>query len=275
MEHLWFLGKKLIGAAMMPVPVVLLLGAVGAVGWLRGRRWGRNLVLFSLALLLVLSLPVVSRFLIQPLERDAGPVANPAALAARGIKTVVVLSGGVHAAVGPPAEWLGNSSLRRTLEGARLWRGIPGCRLIISGGPPLSGPAAAEVMAGLARQVGVPAGAMTLDCASRDTEDQARALRAMLGSRPFALVTSAFHMRRALWWLRRHGLRPVPAPTDFQTGGPWPVAADFLPQAGGLWGAHVALHEYLGMAWAHIKGLWLPAPGGDEAAPGTKSRPER
>ncbi len=270
MEQTWFLFKKLAGEAMMPVPLVLLLSGLGVVAWLRGRGWGRALTILALLLLLVLSLPVVSYQLLLPLERRAGSTADPAALAARGIDTVVVLSGGVHQAAGPPADWLGGSSLRRTLEGARLWRGIPGARLVITGGPPLAGPDAAAVMAKLARQVGVPVAAMTLERKSRDTEEQARALFAMLGRRPFALVTSAYHMHRALWWLRRYGLRPLPAPTDFKTAGFGPTLADFLPQPGGLWGAHVALHEYLGMAWAWLKGLWLPAPPGAERAAGRR-----
>lgn len=260
MDSAFFLIKKLLSLLLMPAGLVLALAGLGILGWLRGRGWGRALTVAAFLLLLVLSLPVVSYHLLLPLESRAGEPADAARLAALGITDVVVLSGGVDAAPGPPPESLGASTLRRVLEGIRLWREVPGSRLVISGGSFRGGVPAAVLMARVAEQAGVPSSEIVLESDSRDTEDQARRLSAMLGSKPFALVTSAYHMPRTLWWLGLYGLKPVPAPVDFRTSGFRSGLMAWLPQAASLVGAQLALHEYLGRVWAQIKSWWLPMP---------------
>ena len=61
-----------------------------------------------------------------------------------------------------------------------------------------------------------------------------------------ALVTSAFHMRRALQEFKRVSLNPTPMATDFK------VSSDrnflyYLPSSYGLFLSCVAMHEYLGL----------------------------
>ncbi len=61
-----------------------------------------------------------------------------------------------------------------------------------------------------------------------------------------ALVTSAFHMKRALYEFNRVGLKPTPMATDFK------INYDdrflyYLPSSAGLNLTTIALHEYLGL----------------------------
>jgi uncharacterized SAM-binding protein YcdF (DUF218 family) len=77
----------------------------------------------------------------------------------------------------------------------------------------------------------------------------------MIGRERFILVTSAAHMPRSMALFRKRGLEPIPAPADFrapetQSSGP----SRFFPGAGALGQTQTALHEYLGLAWAWLRG---------------------
>jgi len=71
----------------------------------------------------------------------------------------------------------------------------------------------------LLRDLGVPATAIRVETASRNTAENARftaALLARLGARRVLLVTSAWHMRRAQLLFERAGLEVIPAATDYE-----------------------------------------------------------
>jgi len=54
---------------------------------------------------------------------------------------------------------------------------------------------------------------------------------------------------------RKQGMNPIAAPTDFESlsAESWTPSA-FYPSAGGLRRAELAVHEYLGLAWAKVRG---------------------
>jgi uncharacterized SAM-binding protein YcdF (DUF218 family) len=89
---------------------------------------------------------------------------------------------------------------------------------------------------------------------SRDTNDQAHFLADELQGRPFALVTSAFHIPRSLMLFQRQGLKPIPAPADFRSATGKPGVRSFIPTAGGLFMAQLAVHEYLGLVFYGLQG---------------------
>lgn len=252
-----FLFKKLITPFLMPVPfcmAVLLLGL--ALLWTgRGPRAGRRLATLGALLLLLLGYGAVSGRLLASLERRHAPVADVSAAAGR-VRWVVVLGGGSSSDEGLPAVMrLSEGSLARLVEGVRLQRQLPESRLLVSGGSVFGSQPDAETMSALAVELGVDRGALELDAHSPDTETQAEVVHARLGAEEFYLVTSASHMPRALALFRKAGTNPLPAPTHFLTQNdrglaPW----DFFPSSGGLRRAEAATHEYLGLAWAKVRG---------------------
>lgn len=257
MESILFVAKKLAAWLLFPVGLVLALGAAGFILWRGrpGRRLGPTLLIVAWALLAALSMPVVGGLLLAPLESDAGDYADPAALKTAGVTDVVVLSGSHRPGPLSPADALGSSTSLRLLEGLRLWRGLgPEARLVLSGGGFADGGSAAAPMGELAVRLGVPREAMVLEEKSWDTKDQAVALRSLLDGRPFALVTSASHLPRALMIFRNHGLRPLPAPADFLSRSPGAGLFAWLPQGQGLANSERALYEYIGLAWTWLIG---------------------
>ena len=137
----------------------------------------------------------------------------------------------------------------------RLQRQLPGGRLLLSGGSVFGSAPDSETMSALAVGLGVDPAALELDAVSPDTETQAAVVRARLGDEEFFLVTSASHMHRALALFRKAGTNPLPAPTQFlvqESGGVAP--GDFFPGSGGLRRAETVAYEYLGLAWAKMRG---------------------
>ncbi len=263
MDEIWFVAKKLISRLVFPVGLVLVLGVAGGL-WrgLRPRsRAGSWLMALAGLLLFLLASPLVSHWLMASLEARAGDYADPARLAALGVRQVVVLAGGMNQGDLTPGDRLGRHTLKRLLEGLRLWRALPGSRLILSGGSYLGQPEAVA-MAALARELGAPEEALVLETTSWDTEDQARVLAQRLGREPFALVTSASHLPRSLLLFRAYGAHPQPAPADFSARD-WAWNYEVvMPTAAALAGSEAAFYEYVGLTWLRLRdalGL-LPTP---------------
>lgn len=257
MAAVWFVVKKIIARALFPLGQVLVLWLAGAIIWLRHprSRLGPVLLLLAGLLLLFYAMPVTGGFLLHRLEAQNWHYAQPAQLKEQGVAYIVVLSGSLRGGELSKYDRLGYSSTLRLMEGVRLWRGLPAGKLVLSGGSFLYKITAARAMADLALELGVPRESIVIEQGSWDTDDQAKALAKLLGAKPFALVTSASHLPRALAIFRSYGLKPLPAPADFMTKGRKLSFYSFLPQAGGLMASEVAFYEYLGLTWRWLKGL--------------------
>ena len=114
----------------------------------------------------------------------------------------------------------------------------------------------AEVMADTAVGWGVDHKNIVVEKEAADTKDHVTYVKKIVGEEPFILVTSASHMPRAMALFRKHGMEPIPAPTDYMVkereGGLTPGV--FFPGAGSLEKAERAVHEYLGLVWAWLRG---------------------
>ena len=62
----------------------------------------------------------------------------------------------------------------------------------------------------------------------------------------FFLVTSAYHMPRAVRLMQRVGAHPIPAPTGQRVGAS--PGTGLRPTSAGMRNTEIALHEYLGLA---------------------------
>jgi uncharacterized SAM-binding protein YcdF (DUF218 family) len=252
-----FFFKKLVGPFLMPVPfgLALLLLGLALVWFTRRQRAGKWLATLGALALLVLGYGVVSGSLLATLERRHAPVTDVSAAAGR-VRWVVVLGGGSSADPGLPAVMrLSEGSLARLVEGIRLQRQLPGSKLLLSGGSVFGSAPDAETMRALAVELGVDPAALDLDTVSPDTETQAEVVRARVGAEEFYLVTSASHMPRSLALFRKAGTNPLPAPTHFLVQANRGLApGDFFPSTGGLRRAEAAAYEYLGLAWAKVRG---------------------
>ena len=111
---------------------------------------------------------------------------------------------------------LGSPSLRRTIEGVRLYHLGLAPRILLLGPGRHAGPTEASVRARLARELGVPEQALELEARGTTTRQEARLAWERLGGqgrRRVLLVTGSFHMLRARALFARAGFQVLPAPT--------------------------------------------------------------
>jgi uncharacterized SAM-binding protein YcdF (DUF218 family) len=172
------------------------------------------------------------------------------------VKLIVVLGGGhVSDPKLPITSQISEPSLVRLVEGIRIHRGLPGSKLVLSGGKPFETISNAEIMAGVAIAIGVKNQDLILEDISKDTEDEARLIQEIVGQEQFILVTSASHMPRSMALFKKLEMDPIPAPTDYLVKESLEMNPNkFYPRAENLDRAERAFHEYLGLAWAKLRG---------------------
>ncbi len=105
----------------------------------------------------------------------------------------------------------------------------------------------------LALALGVDPSALLAEERSLNTHDQAVFIGRIVGKDSFILVTSASHMPRAMGMFRKEGMDPVPAPTGHMVAeSNWVFR--YVPSAGALKNTRGAVYEFLGLAWARMRG---------------------
>jgi len=251
-----FLFKKIVGPIFFPVPLVLgILVLAFILLYTRKQRSGRALVLIAILLLGSFSYDVASERLLRHLEYSYPPLTDIGNL--QDIKWVVVLGGG-HTSDPklPVTSQLSEASLCRLVEGIRLHRELPKSKLILSGGGFFDRVSDAKVLSEVAMAIGVKKKNILLEEISKDTEDQARLIQQIVSKDQFILITSASHMPRTMAFFRRLGMDPFPAPTEHLVKERAAITPGrFYPSAGGLRKTERAFYEYLGLAWAKLRGL--------------------
>ncbi len=250
-----FVFKKLLGGLMMPLSLTLLLFLVGLLFLWFTRRQKTGKVLITAGALLLLAQVYGWGFepALKSLEREMPPVATvPAGV---GYRWVVVLGGGTYSDQAIPLHSrLSQGSLARLVEGVRLYRQLPGAKLILSGGEVFGFGSDAEAMRDLAIQLGVNPIDIVTDLESQDTEAQAAIVRQRVGSDPVLLVTSASHMVRATGLFRRAGVEVLPAPTHYLAqSNSVSSPTDIFPSADGFTEAQRLVYEYMGIIWAKLR----------------------
>lgn len=250
-----FFLKKVVGAALMPLPALIVLGIVGWTLWMRRRRRaGPALVAAALVGLTVLSLTPVADVLVRRVETRSP------AFPGDSVDFVVVLGHGhVSDPTLPASARLSSQALKRLVEGLSIARAQPWSTLVLSGWGGDQPVPNAEAYRDVALGLGFPEERIQLEPRPRDTAQEAALLEPVLSGRRFALVTSATHMDRALALFRARGLDPVPAPTGHLAGSAAAYGILALaPDEENLARARAAWYETVGRTWARLTGQDRP-----------------
>lgn len=166
---------------------------------------------------------------------------------------VIVLGG----AIGHPGSFaahsqvpLGDAAERMSVP-VGLLRQRPGLELVFSGGEGrllVTGVSESEMASAFYREQGLDMAKLRLEGGSRSTRENAQQVSKLLAERcqqPWLLVTSAWHMPRAMAEFQAVGCKVTPFPVDFRTGESTPLTEYSLAQSLLSW--QVALHEWLGL----------------------------
>lgn len=230
-----------------PLSIGMTFLAAGAFSLAKGwRKTSFALLLSSFALLWFFSSGLMLIALGARLEKMYPPRSVEELPCA---DAVVVLGGGVGACTNSLKYAEMYTGADRVAHAARIMKAGKAPVVVVSG----SGEEDSSVP--LLMEAGVPREAIIVEAGSRNTEENARFVGEMLKNRSaerrILLVTSSWHMRRALLMFSRHaaGAEVIPAATDYEALVYLGKGCDidwFIPSAETLYRNTMMLKEYVG-----------------------------
>ncbi len=253
---MFFILSKLLGFLILPSGILLVLWTIlllqknraksSPLGWL---TWLLTYLLFC---------PAFVMFLGRQLEYPENRVP-----AHKTFKVAVVLTGNIITPeVNFPDHLHLKGSADRLWQALRLYKEGKAEHILISGGDTgiLSKSSLLEI--DLARQFllrnGVPSTHILLDRKARNTHENAiycsEIIKKKYPGEEILLITSAFHMKRALGCFHKAGLKAFPFPSDFIGAHKSPDLSDFTPSAGSMAVTELFWKEQIGTLIYRFKG---------------------
>lgn len=255
--------RRLLTRLAMPLPVGLGL-AIGAGGaalllgrWPRLRRLAIAMAASGVLLLWIAAMPWTAQALLRGLEAPYPP--RPAAAcggATQPVDAIVVLGGAIAPQLIGDTRGRLHRASDRLREAALLFHASCAPRLLASAGGGVDPPAMtseADATRAFFGELGIPSAALIVEAQSRTTAENAHYSADALGTgehRPrILLVTSAWHLRRAVPLFEHEGFEVLPVGADYR-GNVWCRGAGcLLPDSGAL--------DATGMAWKEYLGYWV------------------
>jgi len=260
MSPFFFGVYKFVKYGVYPLTWVLVcFGSALLLAWLpsspRRRRWLRRALVIGVCWLLLVSAPMTS-YAVMSLLEGWYPAPHPGD---GPFDAIVVLGGGIRdqGTLRPLVE-LSDESQHRTWCGVEWYHRHAASTLVMTGGDGRVfgvGAREAPAMKDAAIRLGVPPDAVLIDDAARTTYENALGTKQVLGSgKHILLVTSAYHIPRAVALFAKQGFTVTPAPCGFHARNRledlWRGVTLFevLPTSRGLQRTTDALEELAGMA---------------------------
>ena len=240
---------KLLPLLVSPLGVIAFLLFINI--WLKKR----SLTFFTLVILLVFSLPLTARFIWQGLEKDY-PYSEIRSLNTH--DAVIVLSGMLHQFEvdgAMQAEW---NDPDRFFAGLEILRQGKAKNIIFTGGkmPWSNARAEGELLREVALIMGVSDEKIKLSGYASNTAEEALAVARLMSENNFKsaiLVTSSFHMPRAMQLLNKAGINVEAYSTDFKVSGTSVDWLDYIPSAEGFRDTSNGIREYIGRLYYQLK----------------------
>ena len=246
-----FILKKILISFFLPPGIFIVLLVISGIYFFLKRQWKICIInLLTGISLLAFSMAPVSDAMLMWLEYSFIIPKNQ-------VGDVIILMGGGVYDKAPDMSGNGSPSedmLGRVITAVRLQKKL-GVPVIVSGGAAFKERAAeAPIVKRFLTDLGVPPDKVILEDKSRDTIENARFTQSICkknGYKKPILVTSAYHMKRAVMSFKKIKMDVLPFPAHYRT---WKdriyIWEDYLP--GELENAATAIHEYLGLLFYMI-----------------------
>jgi uncharacterized SAM-binding protein YcdF (DUF218 family) len=265
----FFIVSKIAGFLVQPSTLIALavVGGLAMAQLTRRTRLGLRIATAGATALVAAGLLPVGNLLVLPLEQRFAGVRLPAESAIAG----TILLGGFEdgwVSAGRPGLAV-NEAAERLTEGLRLVRRLGDTPVVFSGGAAVllvAGADAAGPVGRYLQEMGIDARRIVLEGRSRNTYENAvytRDLVRPVPGRRWVLLTSAYHMPRAVGIFRKAGFDVAPYPVDFRTRGPEDLLRPFERIPAGLERLDLGAREWIGLVAYWITGrtdALLPAP---------------
>lgn len=258
--------SKAVSFLIVPSNVIASLAGIAFILLIFRFRIGAAAAGVALGAFLAAAFSPIGNLLLTPLEqRFPGlPADSPAS-----IDGIIVLGGSYDTVT---HSYMSTIYLREDTEPMgvvpALARRYPKARIVISGGmdPSVPGPSEAAIVKGYFISFGIPADRITLEESSKTTAENARFTAETIRPGPgtqWILVTSAYHIPRAIGAFRKAGFNVIACPAGWRTQG-WKDS--WLPESTAtenLRRVDVAIHEWMGLLTYRLSGYsaeWFPGP---------------
>ena len=255
---MFFTLSKALGFLAVPSNLLIAIGIAGLIILCtQFRRLASWLVVTSIVLIAVAGLSPLGNALILPLEQRF-----PQWDASRGPPDgIVVLGGAILPGIsdGRGDVALGGAAERITVT-AELARRYPNARILFSGGDNallFDQGAEAPFAVHQLETLGVAHDRIKAEEQSRNTVENAVFSRLLANPKPgerWVLVTSAFHMPRAVAAFRAAGFPIEAYPVDWRTRGVNDAVTPFASLSEGLGQTDIAAHEWVGLLVYRLTG---------------------
>lgn len=237
------------------IGILLISGTI--LLWTKKQYIARIVLTLGVSLLIIFSYDPLVEVLLNQLENKYSGFEVTQLKDSDKIKYVVVLAGGYievpesH----PLSTKLGKATNIRVIEGIKIYREIPGSKLVFTG-KGWAKMTEAEAMKKFAISLGVKAEDIILENESTNTIDHTVYLKSILKSDQFILVTSALHMPRSMGLFLKAGYHPIAAPTGHILTGKYALfnMKVALPTGDNLFASDLIFNEYASTILAKLKG---------------------
>lgn len=254
--------RRLLTRLVMPLPVGLglAIGAGGAALMLgrfpRLQRVAITLVAIGVILVWIAAMPWTANALMRGLEATYPPRLTACGGAAQPVDAIVVLGGAIAPQLIGDTRGRLHRGSDRLREAALLFHAGCAPRLLASAGGGVEPPATAseaDAIRTFFAELGIPAAALIVEDQSRTTGENAlysaRVLRFGERQPRILLVTSAWHLRRAVPLFEAVGFDVLPVGADYRSLSGCGGIHCVLPDSGAL--------DDTGKAWKEYLGYWV------------------
>jgi uncharacterized SAM-binding protein YcdF (DUF218 family) len=263
--------SKAVSFFLIPSNVIASLAVLGLVLLIIRLRSGAVAAGVAVGALVLAALSPLGNLLLTPLEQRFPELPSDD----RGRVDGIIVLGGSYDTV--THSYVSTIYLREDTEPVAVVPGLarqyPEARIIISGGmdPSFPGPSEAAIVKQYFVSFGIAAERISIEERSQTTAENARFTAEMIRPAPqsrWLLVTSAYHMPRAIGAFRKAGFNVIASPSGWRTRGWgdawWPSAT----ATENLRRLDVAAHEWIGLLSYRLSGYsdeWFAGP--DTAGP--------
>jgi uncharacterized SAM-binding protein YcdF (DUF218 family) len=255
---MFFVLSKVLGFFAIPSNLIASAGVVGLLLLpTRFSRAGRRTAFAAVALLAILGLSPVGNALMIPLE-ERFPPWDAAGAAPTGL---VVLGGAISPHVSAARKEVAlNEAAERLTVAAELARRYPDLRIVFTGGSPslmFDDGNEAEFAARAFASLGIAPERVVLERQSRNTVENAifsKAIARPKSGERWLLMTSAYHLPRAMGVFRKAGFEVEAYPVDWRTAGRQDALRPFGTIGDGLRRTDTAVREWVGLAVYRLTG---------------------
>lgn len=247
-----FLLKKLIGALLMPLTIIMLLLIIAIIYHRKSPTFSLKCLCAGTIILILSSFSPVSDRLMAPIENNF-----PAFTSVNKPIDYIVILGCSHTFDEnlPATSQLKSCSLQRLVEAVRIYRLHPEATIITSGGSSDENDSNAQAVKLAAISLGIPEQKIITENFPKDTEEEALLIAPRVKGSTVVLVTNADHMPRAINYFKHYGVDAIAAPA-----GHWVKGNDqqkswgyYLPTSYKLEQTTTAWYESVGRLWQWLK----------------------